>query len=182
MTPLRIAVALILMIASTSPLAGNSAAQMLAAHPVWISEDLKWEQDPGDKEQCWAAGGALYFGEHGEFGRFSGVLIKRGTRLDFSGGEGEIVYAGTWNVKAEIVQIDYRLVGMYKVVRPAGDKAPEIPGPVEHAQIRLDSKSPRHLEFDLERYEATSHLKASELKQRLQVYASTDSSKRTTPN
>jgi hypothetical protein len=175
----RIALTLLLAIVSTSPLAGNSMTQILAAHPVWISEDLKWEQDPGDKEQSWAAGGALYFGEHGEFGRFGGVLVKRGTRLGFSGGEGEIIYAGTWNVKAEIAQIDYRLVGMYKVVRPTGDKAPEIPGPVQHAQIRLDSKSLRHLEFDGERYEATSHLKASELKARLQVYASADGSNHT---
>jgi hypothetical protein len=178
----RIAVALLLVIVSTSPIVGNNPAQILAAHPVWIPEDIKWEQDPGDKQRMWAAGSVLYFGENGEFGRFGGTLIKRGARLGLSDGEGEIVYTGAWTIKAEAIQVNYRLVGMYKVIRPAEEKPPEIPGPVQHAEILLDLKSPTHLDFNGKRYQATSRLKASELKQRLQTYSRTGGSEDTTPN
>jgi len=173
MSFLRIAAASLLAVGSTSPLAGNDTAQILAAHPAWIPEHIKWEQDPGDKQQTWAAGSVLYFGKNGEFGRFSGTLIKRGPRLGLSEGEGEIVYAGIWKIKAGAIQVDYRLVGMSKVIRPAGEKPPEIPGPIQHAEILLDLKSPTHIKFDGNLFEATSGLRASELKERLQIYAPT---------
>lgn len=104
-------------------------------------------------------------------GDSTAFLLNAGKRLGLSEGEGEIVYAGTWSVKGEIVEVDYRLVGMYKVISQPGNKAPEIPGPVQHIEMRLDPKLPMHLEFDGVGFQASSHLKASDFKERLRIYA-----------
>ena len=116
-----------------------------------------------------------------DFGRLSGTLLKRGAKVALSEGEGEVVYSGTWRVKDGAIQVDYRLIGMYKVIPRAGEEPPLVPGPVQHQEIRSDSQSPTRIEFDGTKFEATSALSASELKSRLQVYASTDAGKHPCP-
>jgi len=179
MRSLRISFVVLLSITCGARLfAKNDLSRFLAIHPVWIQEGLSWEQDPGDNKQTWAGGSVLYFAKNGNFARFGGTLIKRGPKLALSEGEGEIVYAGTWKVNDGTIQADYRLVGDYKVVRPAGQQPPAIPGPVQHAKIRSVSQSPIRIEFDGTNFEASSALSTSELKSRLQIYAPTDASKR----
>jgi len=161
--------------------ARNDLSRFITIHPVWIQEVLSWESDPGDAKQSWAGGSVLYFARNGNFGRLSGTLLKRGAKLALSEGEGEVVYSGTWRIKERAIQVDYRLVGIYKVIRRAGEEPPPIPGPVQHQEIRSDSPSPTRIEFDGTKFEATSALRASELKSRLQAYAPTDAGKRPCP-
>lgn len=181
MRSLRISLAALLSITCGARLfAQNDLSRFLAIHPVWIQEGLSWEQDPGDKQQGWAAGSVVYFAKNGDFAKFGGVLIKRGRKVGLSGGEGEIVYAGTWKVNEGTIQVEYRLVGEYKLVRPAG-QPPAIPGPVRHAEIRSVSQSSVRIEFDGTKFKATSALSSTDLKSRLQIYAPTDASKHSGP-
>lgn len=182
MRSLRISFVILLSIASGARLfAKSDLSRLLAIHPVWIQEGLSWEQDPGDKQQRWAAGSVLYFAKDGNFARFGGTLIKRGSKLSLSEGEGEIVYAGAWKVTDGAVQADYRLVGEYKTVRPADQQPPAIPGPVRRAGIRSVSQSPMRIEFDGTKFEPSSALSTSELKSHLQIYEPTDDSKHPSP-
>ena len=179
MNSLRVSFAVLLSITFGAGLfAKNDLSRFLAMHPVWIQEGLSWEQDPGDKQQRWAAGSVLYFAKGGDFAKFGGVLIKRGPKIGLSEGEGEIVYAGTWKAKDGTIQADYRLIGEYKLVRPAGQQPPAIPGPVRHAEIPSVSQSPMRIEFDGTKFESSSAFSTRELKSHLQIYASTDASKR----
>ncbi len=180
---LRCSAAIILLLGSAvaPALAGDEIERIVGRHSVWIQAGLAWERDPGDRTQEYASATVLYFAKNGDFGKFSGTLIKHDARLALSEGEGEIVYAGTWKPKNGAIQVDYRLVGMYKLVRRTGEEPPVIPGPVKHAEIRSDSQSPTYIEFDGTKFEATSAISTSELKSRLQRYAPTDSAKHSGP-
>jgi hypothetical protein len=182
MRSLRISFVVLLSIISGARLfAKNDLAGFLAIHPVWIQEGLSWEQDPGDKQQRWAAGSILYLAKDGKFARLSGTLIKRGPRLALSEGEGEIVHSGTWKAKDGTIQAEYRLVGAYKMLPQAGKEPPSIPGPVQHAEVRSVAQSPMRIEFDGTKFETSSALSTSELKSHLQIYEPTDDSKHPSP-
>ncbi|HXL23901.1 MAG TPA: hypothetical protein VOA78_15665 [Candidatus Dormibacteraeota bacterium] len=183
MSSLRTAFAVFLSLACGAGLLGrNDLSRFFTIHPVWVQKDLSWEQDPGDKQQKFANGSSLYFGSKGDFGSFRGTLVKQGARLGLAEGEGEIVYAGTWKVTdATTLAVDYRLVGAYKLVRPKGEDPLEIPGPIRHAEIHLGPKPLTSIEFDGTKFEATSAIKTSELKEHLQLYAPADNGKHAGP-
>jgi hypothetical protein len=181
MSSLRTLLALFLSITFGAGLfARNDLSRFVTRHPTWIQERLSWEDDPGGK-QSWAGGSILYFAKNGDFARFGGILLRQGAKLALSEGEGEIIYAGTWKPKDGAIQVEYRLVGAYKLVRRAGEEPPTIPGPIQKAEIKSDSESPTWIELDGTKYEATSALNSSELRARLQVYAPTDSGKHSGP-
>jgi hypothetical protein len=82
------------------PAAAGDIRQELLKHSVWVTDGLKWEQEEGGP-QTFAGGTILCFGSKGEFGSFSGVIIKYGKygkRLMLSEGDGQLVQAGTWTV------------------------------------------------------------------------------------
>jgi hypothetical protein len=160
--------------------AQDDLSRLFALHPVWIQEGLSWEQDPGNKKQAWASGSVLCFAKDGSFARFDGTLIKRGAKLALSEGEGEIVYSGTWKVIDGTIQTDYRLVGEYKLVRPAGQPN-AVPGPVRHSEIRSVSRSPMRIQFDGTKFEHSSAFSTGELMSHLHSYAPTDDSKHPSP-
>ena len=155
----------------------NDLSSILRAHPVWIQDGLSWEPDPGAKGQTWAGGEILYFGVDGTFGRFGGIIFRRGKTQAISATEGEIVHAGRWAIKDSLVSINYRLVGMYKVLRPNGEKLPEIPGPTKQSEIRLDPNASAHLEFESRKYGIASGFNTSELQERLRSYGLIDADK-----
>jgi len=147
---------------------GNDIGGTLATHPLWIQEDLAWEQDPGEK-QAWAAAEVLYFGQLGEFGIFDGIVLRQGKKLALGEGEGQLDHRGRWKAVDDIILVDYRLVVADKIMHPAGQKPPEVPGPTQHGEIKLDvlknpdSRCRVHMKFGGKTYEMATGFEASEI-------------------
>jgi len=164
--------------------AGNEIERIVRRHPVWIRAGLAWERDPGERTQEYAGATILYFGENGKFGYFGGIILRRGSRISLSEGEGGTVYSGTWTPNSDRIQADYRLVDSYKVAHRECEKPPEIPGPIKHASILLEQSSDgktgriQQLQFEGTKYEAAPGFKVSELRSILEIFDRTGPGKK----
>jgi hypothetical protein len=122
-------------------LATANASKIFARQHGWIQKDISWYRPEGepDLKQTYGNGKVLYFGGAGEFGRFTGVVVKHGKTLMLSEGDGDIIYRGTWTASRHGIAIVYRLADSYKILRTEGAKEPDIPGPVENSSVLLDA-------------------------------------------
>jgi hypothetical protein len=181
MIPLRAVGVLMLWLMPTAPaFSGYDLHSVIDSHPIWIQRDLTFEKDPGAK-QDWAGGRVLYFGSDGTFGMLGGIIIRRAARFTLSGGDGEVIYAGKWSIREDEIEVDYRLVGAYKVMRPTGEKPLEIPGPVQHADLKPDLGSVVRLQLEGASYEIGHGWSASELRSRIRIYNDSDSHRLSKP-
>jgi hypothetical protein len=177
MSFLRVLAALLLVGITCVPSnANDEISRALRGHSVWLQAGLTWDRAEGetDPHKSYAAGTILYLGPDGKFGVFRGIVIKTGRRLGLSEGDGEAVYSGDWKITSDEVLASYRLISWYKLMAPAG-QAPVVPGPTQRSTIRIKSFLKKkeqvwRLEFDGKEYEIVMGLRASELREHLEIH------------
>ena len=157
-----------------SSLATADISKIFARQHVWIQKDISWYRPEGepDPKQTYGNGKVLYFGGAGEFGWFTGVVVKHGNTLMLSEGDGDIIYSGTWKANRDGIEVNYRLVDSYKILRPEGGKEPRIPGPAEKSKVLVvgvGTGDASILEFQGLKYELSPGFKSSELKEMLEL-------------
>ncbi len=107
MSPRRRAAAILLLgNLAAAAFARNEIDRIVRRHSVWIRTGLSWERDPGEVTQEFAGAKILYFGEDGKFGFFGGIVLRRGSHLMLSEGEGDTVYGGNWTTNNEGIQVN----------------------------------------------------------------------------
>jgi hypothetical protein len=171
----RVAILAVFVIGVGAPsFAQRNIERIFARNAVWISERTPWQQDPGEPKQSWADATILYFGPNGKFGMFNAVVIRGGGRMSLAD-EGESVSSGSWTPRGGAIQLSYRLIAQYKIMRPVGASPPEIPGPIQDAEATFKpekntgANAVGYLEFRDEKFKAAAGFRISELTSRLQV-------------
>jgi len=144
-------------------------ASVFRKQPVGMREGTAWQPDPGEQRTSSVPTAFLYFGADGEFDIFSGVVLKRVKTLSLREREGERVSSGTWKANGETVQVEYRLISLYKVMVSESQRPPAAPGTTEHAEARLDGHA-RHLPRENHTYQPIAGFKIPELREHLRIH------------
>lgn len=95
---------------------------------------MTWKKPPAELElkERYAEARILYFSPDQRFVLLSGTVIQGPTSEGISGGDGRVVYFGTWKLTGSSVHVEYRLVS-----RTVANEGETLPGPVQSEDVRV---------------------------------------------
>jgi len=133
-----------------------AGAQIASPTGAWLQTDVRWEKPPAELElnERYAEARVLYFGPGQRFVLLGGTVIRSRTSETISGGDGRVVYLGTWKVTGNSIHVDYRLVS--RTVAVEGER---LPGPLQSEDIRVTGPT---LVFRKARFERDEKLDGDE--------------------
>jgi hypothetical protein len=101
---------------------------------AWRQTNVRWKKPPAELElrQRYAEARILYFSPDQRFVLLAGTVIQGPTSEAISGGDGRVVYLGTWKLTGNFLQVEYRLVS-----RTVAEKGETLPGPVHSEDVRV---------------------------------------------
>jgi hypothetical protein len=140
---------------------------------VWLEKGFTWVHPEGglDPKESSAIGSTLYFGADGKFGMFEMNIVRTRDKMGLDEGDGGRIFGGQWFLRGNRIKVRYRLVDAYKLLLPP-DQQPKVPGPVEEREMSIPaskSGTPK-LQFEGKIYQPAPRIKASSLRQFLDVY------------
>jgi hypothetical protein len=111
-------------------------AQVAAPRGAWRQSNLTWTKPPVELElkERYAEAAILYFSPDQRFVLLYGTVIQGPTSEAISGGDGRVVYFGTWKVTDNSLHVEYRLVS-----RTVAKEGESLPGPVQSEDVRVKS-------------------------------------------
>jgi hypothetical protein len=146
--------AVLFLILSQSSLATAPNERMLPG--AWLEADSKWinaPQDVAPRNQSSQAV-VLYFGRDHKFALIYCTVIRKAKKyMTISNGDPRNVYRGDWSIHDDTVLLTYQLVEQTIVVQGR-----ELPGPIQHANIKLPAST---LIFDRKQFRREVALDAS---------------------
>lgn len=101
---------------------------------AWRQTNVRWKKPPAELElkQRYAEAAVLYFRPDQRFALVYGTVIQ-GHRFEaISGGDGRVVYVGTWKLTGDSLHVEYRLVS-----RTVPKEGEALPGPVHREDVRV---------------------------------------------
>jgi hypothetical protein len=117
-------------------LLGNDSLRAQVAPPsgAWRQTNVTWKKPPAELElkQRYAEARILYFSPDQRFVLLAGTVIQGPTSEVISGGDGRVVYFGTWKLTGSSIHVEYRLVS-----RTVAKEGETIPGPVQSEDVRV---------------------------------------------
>jgi len=95
---------------------------------------VTWKKPPAELElkQRYAEARILYFRPDHRFVLLAGTVIQGPTSEAISGGDGRVVYFGTWKLTGNSLHVEYRLVS-----RTVAKEGETLPGPVRSEEVRV---------------------------------------------
>lgn len=108
-------------------------AQVAPPLGAWRQLNLTWKKPPGELElkERYAEAAILYFSPNQRFVLLYGTVIQGATSEAISGGDGRVVYFGTWKLTSNSLHVEYRLVS-----RTVAKEGETLPGPVQSEDVR----------------------------------------------
>ncbi|MHB8485246.1 MAG: hypothetical protein ACYDCM_05885 [Candidatus Acidiferrales bacterium] len=99
---------------------------------------MTWKKPPAELElkQRYAEARILYFSPDQRFILLAGTVIQGPTSEAISGGDGRVVYLGTWKLTGNSLHVEYRLVS-----RTVAEKGETLPGPVQSEDVRVRGRT-----------------------------------------
>ncbi|MFN8007238.1 MAG: hypothetical protein U0V70_09490 [Terriglobia bacterium] len=113
------------------------ASRKISVEGAWLQTGLKWKKSPADVDSTLrdTVAGVLYFGSDKTFAIIYCVVIRRAEGYEtISNGDGQVIYRGTWQFQGDDIAIEYRLES-----RTLPKPGEELPGPIQHAAIKMFS-------------------------------------------
>jgi hypothetical protein len=109
-------------------------AQVLPPRGAWRQTNVTWRRPPAELElkERYAEAAVLYFSPDQKFVLMYGTVIQGPTSEAISGGDGRVVYLGTWKLTGNSLHVEYRLVG--RTVPKEGEM---LPGPIQSEDIQV---------------------------------------------
>lgn len=128
MTILRYISVLLLLLGGAS-----LSAQVASPSGAWLQTKLEWKKPPPELElkERYAEAAVLYFSPDHKLVVLYATVIQGTTSEVISGGDGQVVYLGTWGLKGKSVHVEYRLVS--RTVAKLGET---LPAPLLSEDIR----------------------------------------------
>jgi len=127
--------ALLVLLLSQSGLA--IAPSESALEGAWLEADSKWINAPKDvaAHEQWRQTAVLYFGKNHKFALIYCTVIRVPNKyMNISNGDPRGVYRGEWSIHDGTASLTYQLVE--QTVLPKGQK---LPGPIQHANIKISN-------------------------------------------
>lgn len=108
-------------------------AQVAPPSGAWLQTKLVWKKPPPELElkERYAEAAVIYFSPDHKLVVLYATVIQGATSEVISGGDGQVVYLGTWGLNAKSLHVEYRLVS--RTVAKVGEA---LPGPVLSGDIR----------------------------------------------
>jgi len=135
MTIVRLNLTLRLYLCISLCLLGGAVREAQLAPPMgaWRQSKLTWKKPPAELElkECYAEAAILYFSPDQRFVLLYGTVIQGPTSEAISGGDGRVVYFGTWKPSGNSLHVEYRLVS-----RTVAKASETLPGPVQSEDVR----------------------------------------------
>jgi hypothetical protein len=121
-------------------------AQVAPHMGAWRQSNLTWKKPPAELQlkERYAEAAILYFSPDQRFVLLYGTVIQGSTSEAISGGDGRIVYVGTWKLTSNSLHVEYRLVS-----RTVAKEGETLPGPVRSEDVRVRGST---LLFQKDRY------------------------------
>jgi len=96
--------------------------------------NVTWKKPPAelDLKERYAESAVLYFSPAHRFVLLYGTVIRGPASEAISGGDGRVVYFGTWKLTGNSLHVEYRLVR--RMVDIEGET---LPGPVQSQDVRV---------------------------------------------
>jgi hypothetical protein len=112
----------------------SSRAQVVPPTGAWLQTNVKWKKPPAELEskQQYAEAAVLYFSLDQRFILLYGTVRQVPTSEAISGGDGRVVYLGTWKLTGSVLHVEYRLVS-----RTVAKEGETLPGPVQSEDVRV---------------------------------------------
>ena len=109
-------------------------AQSVPPLGAWRQTNVTWKKPPAELElkERYSEAAILYFSPDQRFVLLYGTVIQGPKSEEVSGGDGQVVYLGTWELTDSILHIEYRLVS-----RTIAKEGETLPGPLQSADIRV---------------------------------------------
>jgi hypothetical protein len=131
---MKIFILLLLLLSQSSIAAAPIQTEMEGA---WLEVDSKWINAPKDvaPHEQWSQTAVIYFGKDHKFALINCTVYRVPKKyMTISNGDPRGVYTGEWRIDDEMVDLTYQLVERTIVLE--GQK---LPGPVQHATIKISS-------------------------------------------
>jgi hypothetical protein len=95
---------------------------------------VTWQKPPAELElkQRYAEARILYFSPDQRFILLAGTVIQGSTSEVISGGDGRVVYFGTWKLTGNVLHVEYRLIS-----RTVAKEGETLPGPLQSEDVRV---------------------------------------------
>jgi hypothetical protein len=121
-------------------------AQVAPPTGAWCQTNLTWKKPPSELglKERYAEAAVLYFSPDQRFVLLYGTVIQGPTSESISGGDGRVVYLGTWKLTGSALYVEYRLVS-----RTVAKEGEALPGPVQREDLR---RRDRTLLFQKDRF------------------------------
>jgi hypothetical protein len=109
-------------------------AQVAPPSAAWIQTKVIWKKPPPELElkERYAEAEVLYFSPDHKLVVLYATVIQGATSEVISGGDGQVVYLGTWGLNVNSLHVEYRMVS-----RTVAKEGETLPGPVLNEDIRL---------------------------------------------
>lgn len=133
---MRVLPLLVFFLSQSSVAIAPPAARLEGA---WLDTDSKWvdapkEVAPGEQ---WSQTAVLYFGKDHKFTLIYCTVIRVPKKyMNISNGDARGVYRGEWSINDNAVSLAYQLVE-----RTVPIQGQTLPGPIQHATIRIPKDS-----------------------------------------
>lgn len=130
--PKTILAVLVLLLSQSSFSVGPNESTLEGA---WLDVDAKWVNAPKGvaPHEQWSQTEVLYFGKDHKFAFIYCTVIRVPKKyMNISNGDPRGVYRGGWSISGDEVSLTYQLVEQTVLVQ--GQK---LPGPIQHATIKL---------------------------------------------
>jgi hypothetical protein len=114
-----------------------AAPNQTALKGAWLEVDSKWINAPKEvaPHEQWSQTALIYFGKDHKFALIYCTVYQVPKKyMTISNGDPRGVYTGEWSIHDETVALTYQLVEQTIVLE--GQK---LPGPVQHANIKISS-------------------------------------------
>ena len=117
-------------------LLGGTSLRAQVAPPTgaWRQTNVAWKKPPAElkSNERYAEAAVLYFSSDQRFVLLYGTVRQRPTSERISGGDGRVVYVGTWKLTGNSLHVEYRLVS-----RTVAKEGETLPGPVQSEDVRV---------------------------------------------
>jgi hypothetical protein len=113
-------------------------AQVAPPMGAWRQTNVGWKKPPAELQlkERYAEAAVLYFSPNQSFILVYATVIQSPTSETISGGDGRVVYFGTWKLTGNSLHVEYRLVS--RTVAKAGET---LPGPVQSEDVRVRGRT-----------------------------------------
>ena len=105
---------------------------------AWRQTNVTWKKPPAELElkERYAEAAILYFSPDQRFVLLYGTVIQGPASEAISGGDGRVVYFGTWKLTGNSLHVEYRLVS-----RTVDIEGETLPGPVQSEDVRVRGRT-----------------------------------------